>query len=117
MITSSSSPTWPSTQQEHSVHHAHLQAPSVDLWRDDLQSGGIPRTTTPTEEEVSGAAGNELQLERGWKLLMTHFTRAQVGVCETQFGTVGLWVRCVVTLHFVRHTAHPHVAIWAKHTA
>ena len=58
-------------------------------------------------EEVSGAAGNEVQLERGWKPLMAHFTRAQVGVCETQFGTVRLWVRCVVTRHFVRHTAHP----------
>ena len=40
------------------VHHAHLQAPSVDklrhqesLWREDLQSGGNPRTTTPTGYE------------------------------------------------------------------
>ena len=67
--TSSSSFTLPSTTtpehalqsgqhdllQEHSVHPAHLQAPSVDklrhqesLWREDLQSGGNPRTTTPT---------------------------------------------------------------------
>ena len=41
--------------REHPVHHAHLQAPSVDklrhqesLWREDLQSDGNPRTTTPT---------------------------------------------------------------------
>ena len=66
--TSSSSFTLPSATQEHEaqsvqqeqlrahpVHHAHLQAPSVDklrhkesLWREDLQSGGNPRTTTPT---------------------------------------------------------------------
>ena len=54
--TSSSSPTYPTTHREHSVHPAHLQAQSVDklrhqesLWREDLQSGGNPRTTTPTE--------------------------------------------------------------------
>ena len=66
--TSSSSSTLPSATQEHAaqsvqqeqlrehpVHHAHPQAPSVDklrqqesLWREDLQSGGNPRTTTPT---------------------------------------------------------------------
>ena len=41
--------------REHPVHHAHLQAPSVDklrhqesLWHENLQSGGNPRTTTPT---------------------------------------------------------------------
>ena len=58
MSTSSSSPTYPTTQREHSVHPAHLQAPSVDklrhqesLWRGDLQSGGNPRTTTPTGYE------------------------------------------------------------------
>ena len=41
--------------QEQPVHPAHLQAPSVDklrhqesLWREDLQSGGNPLTTTPT---------------------------------------------------------------------
>ena len=56
MSTSSSSPTYPTTQREHSVHPAHLQAPSVDklrhqesLRREDLQSGGNPRTTTPTQ--------------------------------------------------------------------
>ena len=58
MSTSSSSPTNPTTQREHSAHPAHLQAPSVDklrhqesLWREDLQSGGNPRTTTPTGYE------------------------------------------------------------------
>ena len=58
MSTSSSSPTCPSTQREHSVHPAHLQAHSADklrrqesLWREDLQSGGNPRTTTPTGYE------------------------------------------------------------------
>ena len=51
MSTSSSSPTYLTTEREHSVHPAHLQAPSVDklrhqesLWREDLQSGGNPRT-------------------------------------------------------------------------
>ena len=58
MSTSSSSPTYPTTQREHSVHTAHLQDHSVDklrhqesLWREDLQSGGNPRTTTPTGYE------------------------------------------------------------------
>ena len=58
MSTSSSSPTYPTTQREHSVHPAHLQAPSVDklrhqesLWREDLQSGGSPRMTTSTNYE------------------------------------------------------------------
>ena len=56
--TSSSSPVHPTTHREHSVHPAHLQAPSVDklshqesLWREDLQSSGNPRTTTPTGYE------------------------------------------------------------------
>ena len=45
-------------KREHSAHPAHLQVPSVDkfrhqesLWREDLQSGGNPRTTTPTGYE------------------------------------------------------------------
>ena len=47
-----------------------------------------------------------------WRLVayggffVAHFTRAQVGVCGTQFGTVTLLVRCVVALHLVRHTTH-----------
>ena len=55
------------------VHHAHLQAPSVDelrhqesLWREDLRSGGNQRTTTPKKEGKSkviascGFVDNEL---------------------------------------------------------
>ena len=60
MSTSSSALTYPTTQREHSVHPAHLQAHPVDkrrhqesLWREDLQSGGNPRTTTPTETTVN----------------------------------------------------------------
>ena len=63
MSTSSSSPTYPTTQREHSLHPAHLQAHSVDkrrhqesLWREDLQSGGNPRTTTPTGDELKELA-------------------------------------------------------------
>ena len=44
--------------REHPVHHARLQANPVDkrfhlesLWREDLQSGGNPRTTTPTHSK------------------------------------------------------------------
>ena len=58
MCTSSSSPTYPTTHRAHSVHHAHLQDHLVDkqrqqesLWREDLQSGGNPRTTNPTGYE------------------------------------------------------------------
>ena len=46
--------------REHPVHHAHLQAPSVDkllhqksLWPEDLQSGGNSRITTPTFKTCS----------------------------------------------------------------
>ena len=59
MSTSSSSPSNPTTQREHSVYPGHLQDHSVDklrhqesLWREDLQSGD---TTTP-----SGYEPNEL---------------------------------------------------------
>ena len=58
MSASSSSPTFPTTHREPSVHPAHLQAHSVDkmrhqeqLWCENLQSGGNPRTTTPTGYE------------------------------------------------------------------
>ena len=47
--------TYPTTQREHSAHPAHLQDHSVDKLRhqeslrlEDMQSGGNPRTTTPT---------------------------------------------------------------------
>ena len=63
MSTSSSSPTYPTTQREHSVHPVHLLAHSVDklrhqesLWRKDLQSGSNPRATTPTGYEPEGLA-------------------------------------------------------------
>ena len=60
--TSSSSFSLPSsTTQEHEghpVHHSHLQALPVDklrhqesLWRENLQSGGNTRTTSPTGSE------------------------------------------------------------------
>ena len=74
MSTSSSSPTCPSTQREHSLHPAHLQAHSVDklrhqesLWREDLQSGGNPRTTTPTE-----TAGFMREVSPGHCFVTTH---------------------------------------------
>ena len=59
MSTSSSySPTYPTTQREHSVHPAHFQAPSVDklrhqesILREDMQSGGNPRTKIPTRND------------------------------------------------------------------
>ena len=56
--TSSYTSTLSTTQREHSVHPAHLQAPSVDklrhqesLWREDLQSGGNSRKTFSTGYE------------------------------------------------------------------
>ena len=45
------------------MHPAHLQAPSADklrhqesLWREDLQSGGNPRASTPTGYEPTELA-------------------------------------------------------------
>ena len=83
--TSSSSFTLPSTTtqeqaaqsvqhdrlQEHPVHHAHLQALPVDklrhqesLWHENLQSGGNPPTTTPTDqEEHQSCLGVILQIQ------------------------------------------------------
>ena len=82
--TSSSSFTLPSTTtqetrstsgtnknklREHPVHHAHLQALPVDrlrhqesLWRKNLQSGGNPRTTTPTVLRVTGCTHTTFNL-------------------------------------------------------
>ena len=83
---SSSSFTFPSTTkqehaaqsghhdhlQEHPVRHEHLQALPVDkqrhqvsLWRENLQSGGNPRTTTPTGYEPKELAtqGSKIFLE------------------------------------------------------
>ena len=49
--------------REHPVHHAHLQALPVDkqrhqesLWRENLLSGGNPRTKTPTGYETKELA-------------------------------------------------------------
>ena len=49
--------------QEHPAHHAHLHALPVDkqrhqesLWRENLQSGGNPRTTTATGYELKELA-------------------------------------------------------------
>ena len=60
--------------QERPVHHAQLQAPSVDkqrhqesLWRENLQSGGTPRTTTPTfQTEQDKALAKGRRSQRGW---------------------------------------------------
>ena len=72
MSTSSSSPTYPTTQREQPVHPAHLQDHSVDklrhqesLWREDLQSGGNPRTTSPI-----GYEPKSLRLSQGSKLIL-----------------------------------------------
>ena len=63
LSTSSSSPTYPTTQRELLIHPAHLQGQSVDkrrhqesLWREDLQNGGNPHTTTPTGHEPNELA-------------------------------------------------------------
>ena len=54
-MSTSSSPTCLTTQRQHSEHQEHLQAPSMDklrhqasLWRENVRSGGNPRTTSPT---------------------------------------------------------------------
>ena len=95
MSTSSSSRTNPTTQREHSVHPAHLQAHTVDkrlhqesLWREDLLSGGNPFTTTPagyepkelaTVSRIEAYAGDPYQSydvlkifgEEGYRALIT----------------------------------------------
>ena len=84
--TSSSSFTLPSTTtqehaaqpvqddqvREHPAHHAHLQAPSVhklrrqeSLWRENLQSGGNPHTTTPQV-----MSPKSLRLSQGSKIML-----------------------------------------------
>ena len=74
MFTSSSSPTYPTTQRENAVHPAHLQAHHVDklrhqesLWRKDPQSGGNPRTTTPTGTVIWHANGSMTSFSVGTK--------------------------------------------------
>ena len=85
--TSSSSPTYPTTHREHSVHTAHLQAQSVDklrhqesLWREDLQSGGNPRTTTPTEP-VACAASQTGIFDTGTHNAVSALLHAAAGAC------------------------------------
>ena len=53
----------PTTQRELLIHPAHLQGQSVDkrrhqesLWREDLQNGGNPHTTTPTGHDPNELA-------------------------------------------------------------
>ena len=77
MSTSSSSPAYPTTQREHSAHHALLQDHLVDklrhqesLWREDLQSGGNPCTTTPTPSNSRCS----LMCSSGKSLTKTRFT-------------------------------------------
>ena len=58
--------------QEHPVHLAHLHALPVDkqrhqesLWRENLQSGGNPPTTTPTEDVMSTRSQKDKQAMKG----------------------------------------------------
>ena len=66
--------------REHPVHHAHLQAPSVDnlrhqesLWRENLQSGGNPRTTTPTGKLVARIRATICKIVRRPEFIQTMF--------------------------------------------
>ena len=77
MSTSSSSPANRTTQREHSAHHALLQDHQVDklrhqesLWREDLQSGWNPCTTTPTPSNSRCS----LMCSSGKSLTKTRFT-------------------------------------------
>ena len=91
MSTSSSSPTYPTTQREHSVHPAHLQALSVDklrhqesLRRKNVQSGGNLRTTTPT---FSGARAKDINVskeKRNEKSWHQHVLRATAAMRQTR---------------------------------
>ena len=105
MSTSSSSPTYPATQREHSLHPAHLQAPSVDklrhqesLWREDLQSGGNPRTTTSTSYEpkelatvsrIEAYSGDPYQLHDVQENFGEEDHRAPITEEEGEFGEIG----------------------------
>ena len=102
---SSSSPTFPTTHREHPVHHAHLQAPSVDklrhqesLWREDLQSGGNPRTTTPTGYEpkelatvsrIEAYSGGPYQLYDVHEKVGEEDHRAPITEVVEEFGEIG----------------------------
>ena len=74
---SSSSPAYPTTQREHSAHHALLQDHLVDnlrhqesLWREVLQTGENPCTTTPTPSNSRCS----LMCSSGKSLTKTRFT-------------------------------------------
>ena len=108
MSSSSSSPTFPTTQREHSVHPAHLQAPSVDklrhqesLWREDLQSGGNPRKTTPTQG--TGDASEDMlhhifsqfgpQQELVWRCPMLKSLDCTPQLLTSMFSTSLMWLQ------------------------
>ena len=81
--------------QEHPVHHAHLQAPSVDklrhqesLWREDLQSGGNPRTTTPSGYEPKELA-NPYQSYAVQEKVGEEDDRAPITEEVDEFGEIG----------------------------
>ena len=104
MSTSSSSPTYPTTQQEHSVDPAHLQVHSVDkrrhqesLWREDLQSGGNPRTTTPigyepkelaTVSRIEAYSGDPYQLCDVQENFGEDYHRAPITEDVEEFGEI-----------------------------
>ena len=103
MSASYSSLIYPTTLREHWVHPAHLQAPSVDklrhLWREDLQSGGNPRTTTPTL--LKGHCGDALALLVGSVLSTVERTEntglwaaAKVGECSLNSRSYRLATAC-----------------------
>ena len=89
----------------------------VELRNADSQTSPIPSSLLPLLPMLRNHQPRLLITRTMVILLVAHFTRAQVGVCQAQFGTVRLWVGCVVTLHLFKHTTSPHVAVWARHKA
>ena len=90
MSNSSSSPTYPTTQREHSVHPAHLQDPTVDkvrhqesLWRKDLQRGGNPRNTTPTDSagQAADAVSAYTQVKKEDAPRLLHNSKVKMSRC------------------------------------
>ena len=100
--------TDPTTQREHSVNPAHLQAPSVgkqrhqdSLWRENVQSGGNPRTTTPTGYEpkkpatvsrIDAYSGNPYQLYDLQEKCGEEDHRAPITEQVKEFGEIGACV-------------------------
>ena len=77
--------------QEHPVHHSHLRVLPVDkqrhqesLWREDLQSGGNPRGTTPTQS----AGETDLRSERGTRRIELSRRMRWVPIQASSTGTV-----------------------------